>query len=84
MLIYIRTGIMPAMPMDQTKLKSRREALGLTQAQVAARAEMTQQNYARIETGDRNDPVLSTAERIADALETTLDALRAKPKRRGK
>ena len=69
------------MPMDTKKLLSRRETLGLTQAQVAKRAGMSQQAYARVETGARPDPVLSTAEKIADALEIGLDDLRAVPQR---
>jgi transcriptional regulator with XRE-family HTH domain len=68
--------------MDGQKLKHRRKILGLTQAEVAERAGMLQQAYARIETGGRNDPVMSTAESIADALETTLDSLRSNPPKR--
>ena len=68
------------MPMDPAALKARREHLGLTQQQVADLAGMSQQAYARVETGDRCDPRLSTAERIADALKTSLDKLRAKPR----
>jgi transcriptional regulator with XRE-family HTH domain len=62
--------------MDPTKLLNARESLNLTQAQVAERAGMSQQAYANIEIGKRSDPKLSTAERIADALGTTVDALR--------
>lgn len=68
--------------MDQSKLVARREELGLTQAEVAERAKMSQQSYARIESGKRTDPTMSTAERIADALNTTLDALRHKERQR--
>jgi transcriptional regulator with XRE-family HTH domain len=68
--------------MDHKKLLSIRESLKLTQTQVAGRAGMSQQAYARIETGVRPDPVLSTAEKIADALGTTVDALRDRPAKR--
>lgn len=56
------------MPLDPTKLRARREALNLSQSDVARLASMAQPNYARIESGRRPDPNLSTAEAIAAAL----------------
>ena len=66
--------------MDNTKLRGIREKKKLTQTQVAERAGISQQAYARIETGERTDPIFSTAERIADALGVKLDDLRLRMK----
>jgi transcriptional regulator with XRE-family HTH domain len=65
------------MPLDPAKLKARREHLGLTQQQVADAAGMPQPGYARIESGRRNDPRLSTAQAIAKALRVPLAKLLA-------
>jgi transcriptional regulator with XRE-family HTH domain len=76
--------IIRRMPVNPTFLKERREALGLTQQQVADKAKMKQQAYARIEGGDRINPNFQTAEKIADALGVKLDELRVgRTKRRG-
>lgn len=63
------------MPLSPSKLFVRRSKLGMTQAEVAKLAKMTQQMYQRIETGVRPDPRLSTAEKIAAALKTTIAAI---------
>lgn len=66
------------MPLDPSKIKARREALGLSQAQAAERAGMRQPNWARVESGGRTDPELSTALRVAAALRWPLTRLLAK------
>lgn len=60
------------MPLNPQKIRERREKLSLTQAQAATRAKMPPPHWSRIESGERNDPVLSTAERIAKSLECEL------------
>lgn len=66
------------MPLDPDKIRARREALGLSPADAAARASMQRPNWLRIESGTRTDPNLSTAERIAKALKCALSDLLAK------
>jgi predicted transcriptional regulator len=63
------------MPLDPDKIRARREALKLTQTQAAQRAGMPQPHWARIESGGRSDPNLSTAERVARALDCSLARL---------
>jgi DNA-binding XRE family transcriptional regulator len=63
------------MPLDPTKLKARRERLGLTQEQAAQAAGMVREAYARIESGARTDPRLSTAQAVAKALRCPLAKL---------
>jgi transcriptional regulator with XRE-family HTH domain len=60
------------MPLDPEKIKARRIALGLSQAEAAAMAGIQRSSWARIEAGDRDDPALSTAERMAHALRVGL------------
>lgn len=50
-----------------TEIRSLREKIGLTQAQLAKEAEVTQAYIAKIETG-KVDPKLSTLEKISEAL----------------
>jgi transcriptional regulator with XRE-family HTH domain len=50
-----------------TGLKGRRQALGLTQQEVAARSGLPQNHYSRIERG-LSDPRLTTLHEIARAL----------------
>jgi len=57
------------MPLDPKKIRHRRVQLGLSQAAAAASAGMPQSHWSRIESGNRNDPKLSTAEQIAYALQ---------------
>lgn len=51
-----------------SQLAARRKDLGLTQAEVAARAGMTQADISRLERGVGN-PTDATLERVASALE---------------
>jgi transcriptional regulator with XRE-family HTH domain len=55
-------------------LRERREAAGLTQMEVANRADMDMAEVSRLERGSR-DPRLSTVARIAAALDATTEAL---------
>ena len=65
------------MPLDPAKIKARRERLKLTQAAAAELGGMAQSHWARIETGERTDPNLSTAEHVAKALRCPLAKLLA-------
>ena len=56
------------------KLKARREALNLTQKQVADKCGIKESQYQGYET-NRHEPIASTAVKIAKALETTVEAL---------
>lgn len=56
------------MPLDPTKIQSIMQAKGITRADLARRAGIKPPNVTRILSGERNDPALSTAERIAKAL----------------
>lgn len=55
-------------------VKRRRQALGLTQEQLAERCDFDQRYISQLERGQRNPTVLSLHE-IAQALETTAVAL---------
>jgi len=55
-------------------LKAWREHLGLTQAEVAKRAEMSQPAYAKLERPDAN-PRTATLRKLAKALGITLEQL---------
>lgn len=65
------------MPLDPAKIKAERERRKLTQAEAAERAGMPRPHWSRIESGERSDPNLSTAERVADALNCPLPKLLA-------
>jgi DNA-binding XRE family transcriptional regulator len=67
-------------PIDPAALRARRERLKLTQQQVADAAGIMREAYARVETGRRPDPQLSTAVAIAHALRCKVDDLLAKPR----
>jgi transcriptional regulator with XRE-family HTH domain len=58
------------------RLRARRMEMGLTQGQVARRAEMSNVQYNGYENR-RHVPSDSTLERLAAALETSVEALRA-------
>ena len=60
--------------MKETKLKSRRKEMGLTQMEVAKQAKVTVVCYQRYETGERI-PRADTAKLIAKALHTTVEKL---------
>ena len=57
-----------------SKLKERREALGLTQRQVAERANLAESAYQRYERGV-TEPSISMALRLAKALNATAEEL---------
>lgn len=59
--------------LDPAKLRAARG--DRTQQQIADAAGLHQSAYARIESGDRPDPQLSTAVKVAEALGTTVDLL---------
>lgn len=63
-----RAGIGPA-------IKSARERLGLTQADLAAELRVSQNVVARLENGERADPRLSTLVRLSAALDISIDDL---------
>lgn len=57
-----------------TALKTAREALGLTQVQVANKANISERQYIRIEMGG-HDPRTKTSIRIARTLNSTVEDL---------
>jgi len=61
--------------LDPAKIAARRAELMLTQAQVAAAIGISQPAYARMETGGRVDPRLSTAAKLAAALSISITDL---------
>ena len=63
------------MPLSPEKIRSRREQLGLSQTDAALLAKMPVQNWNRVESGERSDPRLSSAQRIAFALRCRLESL---------
>ena len=65
------------MPLDPSKIKSRREALKLSQAEAADRAGITQPQWARLESGRNADARISTIEAVARALRCALARLLA-------
>jgi transcriptional regulator with XRE-family HTH domain len=64
------------MPLDPCKIRQRRRELGLTQAEAAQLAGMPRPHWTRIELGGRNNPRISTAQRVAKALNWEIDDLR--------
>lgn len=61
-----------------SKLKERREALGLTQRQVAEKIGIAESAYQRYERGVR-EPSISMALRLAKALNATAEELYSSP-----
>lgn len=53
-----------------TRLRTLRQTRGLTQAQLAAKAGISREYLARLETA-RQDPTLSTLEKLAKAFRVT-------------
>ncbi len=58
----------------KSKIRHRREELHLTQQQVADKVGTSQQSFRLYERGER-EPMISTALKIARALESTLEEL---------
>ena len=56
------------------RLKATRENRGLTQEELAIRANLNRVTIAKLETG-RSEPTLRTAKRLADALGCKVDDL---------
>ena len=57
-----------------TKLKTTRQKQGLTQVQVAEKANITERQYQRYENGDKM-PKANTAKLIAKTLNSTVEEL---------
>jgi transcriptional regulator with XRE-family HTH domain len=57
------------------RVKARREALGITQAELARRADMSPAHVAFIEQGRRKDVKPATLAKLAQGLECTVDDL---------
>ncbi|MEM8873931.1 MAG: helix-turn-helix transcriptional regulator [Planctomycetota bacterium] len=67
------------MPIHVNTIRTLRLRLGITQAEAARRAGMKYASqWSEVERGDKPDPQLSTAERIAEVLGVTVDALTQK------
>lgn len=66
------------MPIDPSKVASLRHKRKLTQSEAARRAGMAQSNWARIENGERVNPSVSIAQRMAAALGCKVDTLLSK------
>lgn len=60
--------------MSKTKLKTTRQKTGLTQVQVAEKANITVTSYQRIEYG-KQEPKATTAILIAETLNSTVEEL---------
>ena len=56
------------------KLKTTRQKAGLTQEQVAEKADITTRSYRRIEVGEQ-EPKVTTAILIAETLNSTVECL---------
>lgn len=63
------------MPLDPNKIKAVMSTKGLSNADLSKRTGIAPPNITRILSGDRNDPTLSTAERIASALGCALKTI---------
>ena len=57
------------------RIRTARKAAGLSQVDAAERADMSRSQWWQLEHGQPADPQASTLRRVADALETTTDAL---------
>lgn len=62
------------------QLKNRRDEMGLTQVQIADKAGVTERSYQRYEADERI-PDVHTAQLIAHALNSTIEALFPLPER---
>jgi transcriptional regulator with XRE-family HTH domain len=68
---------MPTTATFATRLRSLRDAAGLTQQALADRAGMRVQMLSRLEQGGRSDPRWSTVCGLATALEVSTEEFRA-------
>ncbi|MEM8875278.1 MAG: helix-turn-helix transcriptional regulator [Planctomycetota bacterium] len=67
---------MEMVPVDCLKIRQLREERGWTLLQAAAAAKLTSyQHWQKVEAGVRKDPSVSTIQKMADALEVTVDDL---------
>ena len=60
---------------NNDKMTVFRKKSGLTQTQLAARANMTKQQWSQYETGKRREPRANQKTRIANALGVTVRAI---------
>ena len=65
-------------------LRTKRKAVGLTQQQVAVRADLGLSSYREIEKGRANNPHIDTLRNIATALNVPLYTLLEEPTLAGK
>ena len=63
------------MPLAAEKIAAYQRKLNLTNAECARRAGMTRHRWAEYLEGRRRNPTLDTLEKIAGALETTIDSI---------
>jgi transcriptional regulator with XRE-family HTH domain len=56
-------------------IKERREALGMTQVQLAKKARMSQGHVSRLESGEKKALSLALAKRLAEALDVRVEDL---------
>lgn len=63
------------MPLDPAKIKSVMASKKLSNADLSRRTGIAPPHISRILSGERNDPALSTAERIAQALTCPLKSI---------
>lgn len=67
------------MPLDPAKIKARMDAIDMSRAELARRTGIARPHITRLLSGERPDPNLSTAERIATALKCPLAKLLTTP-----
>jgi len=65
----------PTVSVIGQRIRQRREAVGLTQSELARLADATQASVARVETGETQSPRSSVLAAIARALSTSTDYL---------
>jgi len=56
-------------------IKKLRKKHGLSQEQLAQKAEVTYSTLVKIESGSNDNPTIKTVMKIADALDVTIDKL---------
>ncbi len=63
------------MPLDPKKILRLMSSKDVSRAELARRTGIAPPNITRILSGERPDPALSTAERIAEALKCRLESI---------